>query len=111
MATKITAFDNVGSGIFNGSAASDTMKACITARTFAKTADFTSNDGSEIMYNLCEHFHSGIQSWPGSAANVTSAKSQTASSGTTFNRTYSFTFTLDMQSAEETTDVAKEADD
>ncbi len=118
MATKIVAFGGAGSGIFNGETSTDQFDTVVTSATFAKAGDFTGNgvggsqaDGSEIMYNICEHFHSGIQAWPGGAVNVTSAKSQTASSGTTFNRTYSFTFTLDMESAEETTDVAKEADD
>lgn len=118
MATKIVAFGGAGSGIFNGETKTEQFDTVVASATFAKASDFTGEgvggteaDGSEIMYNICEHFHSGIQSWPGNAANVTSSKSQTASTGSTFNRTYSFTFTLDMDSAESATDVAKEADD
>lgn len=82
-----------GSGVFGNTASSDTLSATLTGNTGATSSDVSGGDGSEIIFNLCEHFHDVIGS--GTATKVTSAQSQTLTNNV-LKRVYTFTFDLDF---------------
>ena len=82
-----------GSGVFGNTASSSTLSDTLTGNTGAKSADVSGGDGSEIIFNLCEHFHDVIGS--GTATKVQSAQSQTLTNNV-LKRVYTFTFDLDF---------------
>ena len=87
----ITAFAN--SGIFPNSTAGDTLSNVLLDNTGAVLADITDADGSEIIFNLCNHMHSVISS--STATKVRSSSTQNLS-GTRLTKSYTFSIDLDL---------------
>lgn len=87
----ITAFTT--SGIFPTSAASDTLSAALQADCGVTQADVDSQDGSEIIFNLCNHMYSVVNS--GTATKVRSTSNQNLS-GTRLTKSYTFSIDLDL---------------
>ena len=97
MGRKIDLF-TAPSGLFQSASATDELRHVLVAggAAFAgnmASGDFSSSDGSEVMFNLCEHFHQVVNS--GDATQVRTAKTQSLS-GSTLVRTYTFTFDLNL---------------
>lgn len=87
----ITAF--TGSGLFGNTASSDNLSDTLTGNTGTTSTNISESDGSEIIFNLCEHFHDVIGS--GTAQKVKSAQTQTLTNNV-LKRVYTFTFDLDF---------------
>ena len=83
-----------GSGVFNQSTASSALSDVLIDNTGLVSGDITPTaDGSEIIFNLCDHFNKVIGS--GDATKVTTSQTQTLSNNV-LKRTYTFSFDLDF---------------
>ena len=82
-----------GSGVFNQSTAGSTLSDVLVDNTGLESADVTAGDGSEIIFNLCDHFNKVVGS--GDSAKVSSSQTQTLSNNV-LKRTYTFSFDLDF---------------
>lgn len=87
----ITAFTT--SGIFPTSSAGGALSAALQGDCGVTQGDIDSADGSEIIFNLCNHMHSVISS--GTATKVRSTSTQNLS-GTRLTKSYTFTVDLDL---------------
>lgn len=87
----ITAFTT--SGIFPTSAAGGILSDVLKDDCGVTQGDIDSADGSEIIFNLCNHMHSVISS--GTATKVRSSSTQNLS-GTRLTKSYTFTVDLDL---------------
>lgn len=88
----ITAFE--ASGIFPSSDANTTsISDALVNDTDAVIGDVTGKDGSEIIFNLCNHMHSVISS--STATKVRSSSTQNLS-GTRLTKSYTFSIDLDL---------------
>ena len=92
-----------GSGVFGNTTSSSTLSDTLTGNTGTTPTNVSENDGSEIIFNLCEHFHDVIGS--GTANKVQAQQTQTLSNNV-LRRTYQFTFDLDFVA--DNLDVANE---
>lgn len=82
-----------GSGVFNASGKTDALNAVLKANTGLVDDDIDNGDGSEIIFNLCDHFNKVVGS--GDATKVSSSQTQTLSNNV-LKRTYTFSFDLDF---------------
>jgi len=82
-----------GSGVFGNTSSSSSISATLTGNTGITTENINENDGSEIIFNLCDHFHDVVGS--GNATKVSSSQTQTLSNNV-LKRTYTFSFDLDF---------------
>ena len=97
MGRKIDLF-TAPSGLFQSAASGQQLADVLVAGGAAfggnmASGDISGADGSEVMFNLCEHFHQVVNS--GDATQVRTAKTQSLS-GSTLVRTYTFTFDLNL---------------
>lgn len=69
------------------------LETALIAVTSATSTDFDNEDGSEVLFNLCNHFHNVVQS--GDATNVRSSTGSNLT-GNTLTKSYTFTFDLDF---------------
>jgi hypothetical protein len=91
MATEISLWGSP-SGLFANQDGAN-LETAVIAVTSATSTDFDNEDGSEILFNLCNHFHNVVQS--GDATNVRSTTGSTLT-GSTLVKSYTFTFDLDF---------------
>jgi len=89
MATEISLFGSP-SGLFPGSTTSTTVQAAVTGATNATATDFSNGDGSEVLFELCNHFYDCVAS--GDTTNVT-ATSTSSAVGSNIVKSYTFNFT------------------
>lgn len=82
-----------GSGVFGNTSSSSSISATLTGNTGITTENINENDGSEIIFNLCDHFYDVVGS--GNATKVSSSQTQTLSNNV-LKRTYTFSFDLDF---------------
>lgn len=91
MATELSLYG--ASGLFPSKTGLTGLQVAVVDSTSATNDDFTAEDGSEILFNLCNHFHNVVQS--GDATNVRSTTGSTLT-GSTLVKSYTFTFDLDF---------------
>lgn len=89
MATEISLFGSP-SGLFPGSTTDTTVQAAVTGATNATATDFSNGDGSEVLFELCNHFYDCVAS--GDATNVTATSTSNAV-GSNIVKSYTFNFT------------------
>ena len=97
MGRKIDLF-TAPSGLFQSAASGDQLAHVLVAGGVAfggnmASGDISGADGSEVMFNLCEHFNQVISS--GNPSQVRTNKTQ-ALSGSTLVRTYTLSFDLNL---------------
>lgn len=95
MATALEAFSSSGvfpSGIGGGAPSNYDDVSLLSSISTLQGSD----NGSEALFNVCNHFHNVIQNWPDPAANVTSSLTSQLSGNSSLRRTYAFTFNLDL---------------
>lgn len=89
MATEISLFGSP-SGLFPGSNTATGLQAAVTGATNATATNFSDGDGSEVLFELCNHFYDCVAS--GDATKVT-ATSTTNAVGSNIVKSYTFNFT------------------
>lgn len=82
-----------GSGVFNASIKTDDLNVVLKANTGLVDNDIDNGDGSEIIFNLCDHFNKVVGS--GDSTKVSSSSSQTLQNNV-LRRIYTFSFDLDF---------------
>ena len=93
MGRKIDLFTQP-SGLFQSAASGDQLAHVLSAGGVnMASGDISGGDGSEVLFNLCEHFHKVINS--GDASQVRTSTSSTVS-GSTLVRSYTFTFDVNL---------------
>ena len=95
MATAIEAFSSSGvfpSGIGGGAPSDYDDVSLLSSISTLKSTD----NGSEALFKVCNHFYNVIQDWQGGALNVTSSLNSQLQGNSSLTRTYSFTFNLDL---------------
>ena len=98
MATSITTFGNVGaSGLFPGQSGNTLAAVDLTDANINGGNIALADDGSEVIFNMLNHFHDVIsdQSPSNTLTNLTSTVS-TSLSGSTLTKTYNFTVKLNF---------------
>lgn len=88
MATEISLF-GTPSGLFPSQQGA-TLQAAVVASTNATATNFSDDDGSEVLFELCNHFYDCVAS--GDATKVT-ATSTTNAVGSNIVKSYTFNFT------------------
>ena len=97
-----------GSGVFPSSSGLESFESIVTTDTDLVSADISADDGSEFIFNMCNHFHNVISSGEAGAVNITSSTNQSLN-GDALIKNIFFTFNLDFDLSN--LDVQAEADD